>query len=351
MKVQDALKFRSRFEELLTQISTQFINLANDQINSEFNSALRLVGQLGNVDRSYMFRFDAKNQTMINTHEWCAEGIKPEINSIQNFHVSAMPWFFNKIVNQPVIINRVAALPKAAHLEKKIFKSQDIQSLAIFPMRANQKLIGFVGFDSVRAERVWDEDITAMKQQFANILSTALERSRLMVELEDRAIRDELTGTLNRRGFIEFATIEQNRSLRFKRPVGLILFDMDHLKQVNDTFGHTAGDRIIQEIVKCCLKNIRNIDLLGRWGGDEFVVLLPESDLVSTNLVAERIRKIIEDHAFSIEGKHIHVTISVGLAGTDNADITLDELFQRANSALYSAKQAGRNCIFCYTKK
>lgn len=345
---EESLEYRLRFENLLSQISSRFINLSSQEIDDEINLALKLVGQFEKVDRSYVFRIDLPNQTMSNTHEWCENGILPQIDSIQKMPVSATPWLFGNIEDQPLIVNRVSGLPAEAVLEKKIFESQEIKSLSIFPMRVNQKLVGFVGFDIVSAERGWKQDDIIMLQQFANILSNAFERARLQIELEERAIRDELTNALNRRGFTAFATIEYNRSLRFNRPVGLILFDMDHLKRVNDTFGHTAGDAIIQEIVKCSLKNIREIDLLGRWGGDEFVVLLPESDLELTALVAERLRKSIEEHAFSIEGNPIRITISVGVAMVSNYELTLDQLFDQADSALYNAKQSGRNCVSCF---
>ncbi|KAF0111832.1 MAG: multi-sensor hybrid histidine kinase [Chloroflexi bacterium] len=346
----EQLHFRSRFDELLTQISTRFINFANIEIDAEINTALRLIGQLENVDRSYLLQIDTNNKTMTNTHEWCEIGIDPQINSIQNQPISAMPWFFDRIVDEPVIINRVADLPEEALLEKKIFESQDIQSLAVFPMQVNQLLIGFVGFDTVLSERKWEKDSTTMMQQFTNILSNALERSRLIRILEDRAIRDELTGVLNRRGFSEFAKIELSRAHRYDRPVGMLLFDMDHLKQINDTFGHSAGDLALQEIVKCCLSNIREIDSLGRWGGDEFVVLLPESDQSSTNCVAERLLTSIANHSFVIEGNPVKLSVSIGMAVDDKTKLTLDELFRNADSALYAAKQAGRNCIRCVPK-
>ncbi|MHC1740602.1 MAG: PAS domain S-box protein [Anaerolineaceae bacterium] len=345
---EEKLNFRSRFEELLTQISTRFINLSSGEIENEINLALKLIGEFEDVDRSYVFLINEIDNTISNTHEWCNTGVSSQLTSIQNLPLSALPWLLSRIVDQPIIVNRVATLPAEALLEKKIFESQDIQSLAIFPMQANQKLMGFVGFDAVRAERDWDEESTAMMQQFANILTNALERSRLMFELEERAIRDELTGTLNRRGFIEFATLELNRSLRFKRSVGLIFFDLDHFKQINDTFGHPAGDLIIQETIKCSLANIREIDLLGRWGGDEFVVLLPESDLESTKLVSERLRKNIEEHTYSIMGNPIQVTVSVGVTISNNNSVTLADLFQQADSALYTAKQSGRNCVSCF---
>jgi diguanylate cyclase (GGDEF)-like protein/PAS domain S-box-containing protein len=349
-KAENRLQYRSQFEVLLTQISTRFINLTSHEIGSEINEALKLVGQFENVDRSYLFRIDPKTKTISNTHEWCGKGIEPQIGSIQNLPVTDVPWILNQIASHPVIINRVADLPDEAILEKKIFESQSIQSLVIFPMQVNDQLIGFVGFDSVQIEREWEQDSTVLMEQFANILGNAIERSRLSEILEDRAIHDELTGILNRRGFTELAKMELVRAHRYGRPFSLILFDLDHLKRVNDTFGHAAGDLAIKAVVNCCLKSIRETDTLGRWGGDEFVLLLPESDQKAAIRVAERLQESISNCSFILNGEPVKLTASIGVAVEDKTKLSMDELFRNADSALYSAKQAGRNCIHVYTE-
>jgi diguanylate cyclase (GGDEF)-like protein/PAS domain S-box-containing protein len=342
------LAFRSQFEGLLAQISTRFINFASGQMDTEINEALRLVGEFENLERGYVFRIDPIDKTMTNTHEWCKDGIEPQIKSIQRTLLSAMPWLFANLTDQPLIIDNVAKLPKAAALEKKIFESQSIQSLAVFPMQVNQKLIGFIGFDAVLSKREWKQDSTAVMQQFANILSNAFERSRLTDELEERATHDPLTGVLNRRGFSELAEIEIERAHRYHRPLAMILFDLDHLKNINDSFGHNAGDLAIQEVVKTCLANIRKIDILGRWGGDEFVLLLPESDEKAAILVADRLKKSLTEHSFTINEKLISLTISLGIATEGDIKLSLLELTHNADLALYDAKQAGRNCYRSY---
>jgi diguanylate cyclase (GGDEF)-like protein len=212
-------------------------------------------------------------------------------------------------------------------------------------MRVNQQLIGFVGFESVQEKHVWEPENILMLQQFTNILSNAFERSRLLNELEDRAIRDELTGVLNRRGFLEFARVELMRANRFNRPTSIILFDVDQLKHVNDSLGHIVGDEVIQEVVKCSQHDIRQIDLLGRWGGDEFVVLLPETNLDSAVKVAERLCMDIEEHYYTHEGKQLRITVSIGVAANRSPDDTVDDLFSQADVALYEAKESGKNCV------
>lgn len=339
---------RSRFEEMLTNISTRFINVDNEDIDNEINSVLKHIGQFENVDRTYVFRIDQKTKTMSNTHEWCRDGITPKIRDLQNLPIHNYQWFIEQITCDPLIISRVNDLPPSASIEKKLFQTHGIQSLANFPMWVNLELVGFVGFDAVTEEHTWDMENIAMLQQFANIISNAIERSRLLRILEDRAVRDELTNVLNRRGFLQIANAELIRGRRYNHPIGMILLDMDHLKRINDTYGHAAGDMALVEISKFCIKNTREIDVIGRWGGDEFVILLPESDEESTIHAATRLQQSISEHSIHILGQDIQLSISAGVALAGKDISTIDELFKNADSALYLAKEAGRNRIKAY---
>lgn len=336
---------RYRFEEMLTNISTRFINVENDDIDNEINAVLKHIGQFENVDRAYVFRIDQKLRTMSGTHDWCRDIGTSTIHQMQNLPISEFPWFIEQIACDPLIISRIQDLPDTASKEKRIAEKQGVKSMAIFPMWVNLELVGFVGFDALLEEHIWNLENTTMLQQFANIISNAIERSRLLKILEDRAIRDELTGTLNRRGFLQIANTELIRAHRYNHPIGMILLDMDHLKKVNDTYGHATGDLALQEIARFCLQNIRGNDVLGRWGGDEFVILLPESEKSSTINVATRLQQSISEHKINILGKDIQLSISAGVAMAGEDVVTIDELFRNADAALYLAKEAGRNRI------
>jgi diguanylate cyclase (GGDEF)-like protein/PAS domain S-box-containing protein len=339
---------RSQFEEMLTNISTRFINVDNEDIDSEINSVLKHIGQFEKIDRSYVFRVDLHKRIMSNTHEWCREGVPSILSESQKMPISESPWLIEQITCDPLIVSQIKELPESASKEKRIFEKHDIKSIAVFPMWVNLELVGYVGFDSVGKEHIWDLENVSMLQQFANIISNAIERSRLLKILEDRAIRDELTGVLNRRGFLQIANNELVRAHRYNHPVGMILLDMDHLKKVNDTYGHIAGDLALQEIAKYCLINIRENDILGRWGGDEFVILLPESDRESTVNVAKRLQQSINEHTIAISGKELSFSISAGVALAEESVLTIDELFRNADTALYLAKEAGRNRIMTH---
>ena len=277
-KAEEKRIIRSQFEEMLSNVSTRFINVDNEDINNEINAVLKHIGLFEKVDRTVIFHIDQKVKTMGITHEWYREGLHSELQDLQNIPIDDFPWLIDQISCDPLIIQRVKDLSAVASREKAVFEQMGIKSVAVFPMWVNLELVGFVGFEALETEHHWDDENIAMLQQFTNVISNALERSRLLKILEDRAIRDELTGVLNRRGFLQIANIELSRAHRYNHPVGLILLDMDHLKNINDTYGHAAGDLALKEIAKYCQLNIRGNDVLSRRGGEEFVIMLRESN-------------------------------------------------------------------------
>ncbi|MDP1926421.1 MAG: diguanylate cyclase [Thiobacillus sp.] len=173
------------------------------------------------------------------------------------------------------------------------------------------------------------------------IVRDATERVQTEERLKQLATTDTLTGICNRRHFDEVLASEINRAARFTNPVSLILFDIDHFKRINDTFGHQAGDRVLAQLAVTVGNTIRTIDLFARWGGEEFVVLLPGSDLNAGRLLAEKLRMVLEKQPFSDVGQ---VTCSFGVAEYTPGD-DMDALIKKADRCLYQAKAAGRNRV------
>lgn len=162
-------------------------------------------------------------------------------------------------------------------------------------------------------------------------------------ELAHMAMTDYLTGLVNRRAFIDATNVEIARSLRYAAPMSLLMFDVDHFKAINDSHGHEMGDLVLQKLAEITRGTLRAVDLVGRWGGEEFVVLLPETDASRAAEVAERLRSNIE--AMNITGADpvIRVTISVGYATLARNVPDINALIKRADEALYQAKESGRN--------
>ncbi len=165
--------------------------------------------------------------------------------------------------------------------------------------------------------------------------------------IEKMAIKDVLSGQYNRRYFLEIGARVLLRCSRYGRPVSLALIDIDHFKTVNDRFGHDAGDVVIRETAQCMRQKVRETDLVARWGGEEFVVLLPESDREASLVVAERVRREIEAMSIQVAGlaEPIKITASLGLAEARHEQDSLKTLVKKADQALYRAKESGRNRV------
>ncbi|WP_291347810.1 histidine kinase N-terminal 7TM domain-containing protein [Desulfobacula sp.] len=172
-------------------------------------------------------------------------------------------------------------------------------------------------------------------------------QKNMMIKLEKMASRDELTNIYNRRYLISLLEIEVAKAKRMDRPISILLIDLDHFKAVNDKFGHPFGDKVLRAFARIVKENIRNIDIFGRYGGDEFAIILPETSSKTAFAIADRIRESICRDLLAIDGKQINLTVSVGIFGTaENRSISLDELFDFADKALYKAKNMGRNRTF-----
>ena len=183
-------------------------------------------------------------------------------------------------------------------------------------------------------------------------LELNLSKQKLELELnlrkqaEKQARIDHLTGLFNRRHFIELAEREISRSTRYKRPLALLMFDIDHFKAINDTWGHNVGDAVLQKIALLISNSLRDVDILGRTGGEEFAVILPESDAIEAACVAQRLCATISDAQFDLPD--MQVTISIGLAELNGRELSLDGLLNEADQAMYSAKRLGRNRVVVF---
>lgn len=179
----------------------------------------------------------------------------------------------------------------------------------------------------------------------AKQVSVALDNAQLIKELENLATTDGLTRLYNRRHFMERAESEFERSRRYQRELSAFLLDADHFKTVNDTHGHEVGDRVLRVLASACRQSLRQLDVIGRYGGEEFVVLLPETSAALAYEAAERLRHEIEQLRIPTQSEDIRVTVSIGVATATSVAESVAALINEADRALYEAKRAGRNCV------
>jgi diguanylate cyclase (GGDEF)-like protein len=219
-----------------------------------------------------------------------------------------------------------------------------IRSYAGAPIQVKGKTVGFINLNAA-VPGYFKEEHARRLQAFANQAAIAVENAQLYAQTQQLAITDDLTGLYNRRGLFELGRREVERAVRFGHCLSVLMLDIDHFKAVNDSYGHQTGDQVLQILSKRCLENIREIDILGRYGGEEFVILLPESNPENTQQVAERLRKLIENQPFPTRQGSVQITISLGLATVCEREEDLAALIERADQALYIAKRSGRNRV------
>lgn len=188
--LREELEYRIRFENLITSISTHFIHLPSERIDTGINYALHVLGEFAEVDRSYIFIFSQDQATVENTHEWCSKGVAPQIRDLKDLPVSRYPWFMGRIRElQTVHIPRVSELGSEAAAEKEEFEKEGIQSLVIVPMIHKGVLRGYLGFDSVRREKSWSGDIIQALRMAGEIFINALERKTVDQALSEAKAR------------------------------------------------------------------------------------------------------------------------------------------------------------------
>ncbi len=228
-------------------------------------------------------------------------------------------------------------------------------SIALLPMMRNGELVGSLNLGSEKFERFNPTSASDFLQRLATIVAVCLNNVISQERLKRVGLTDVLTGVNNRRFFDQRLREELSLAQRRKQSLCALFFDVDHFKQVNDRYGHPAGDAVLREVAAIIRGQLRNSDVLARYGGEEFAALLVDTSLEKACEIAERIRGRIEKTAFPVaEGLSIPVTLSVGIAcfhGNDDGPLDLeqaaDQLMQRADECLYDAKNGGRNQVVC----
>lgn len=199
-----------------------------------------------------------------------------------------------------------------------------------------------IGFANVRLY----EDLQAANERLElRVAARTRELEEANRRLEELAYTDPLTGALNRRSFMEGAAREVERARRYQRPLSVVMFDLDHFKSLNDTYGHLAGDDVLRTVVARTRQVLRDSDILGRYGGEEFAILLPETPKELARQVAERLRQAMAAQPMIADGSAVAVTISLGVSELDPSEDAIGNTLRRADDAMYDAKESGRDRV------
>ncbi len=172
-----------------------------------------------------------------------------------------------------------------------------------------------------------------------------MELKKAKEKLLQLATTDELTGIANRRSFMERLNNEFDRAKRYESRYSLLMIDIDYFKSINDNYGHKAGDKALQSAASVMKKSLRTSDIIGRVGGEEFSVILPETDIKAALFIAERLRSRVEDTVVIHDDEEIFITVSIGVSESQTGDQSVDDIYIRSDSAMYNAKKNGRNRV------
>jgi diguanylate cyclase (GGDEF)-like protein len=213
----------------------------------------------------------------------------------------------------------------------------------IIPLLTDQASLGVLILYSSDPEYLEKADLR-LWQAFGATATAAIQNASLHERIQQLAITDPLTEINNRRGFTLLAQQQFKHARRYHQPLCILMVDLDHFKQVNDQHGHPVGDQVLVEITRRLAEELREADLIGRYGGEEFVILLSNSNQEEGMIIAERLLEIVRGQAISTDAGEIQITISIGLACEESSP-KLDALVEEADQALYRAKQAGRDQV------
>lgn len=332
---------RARFLALLLQVTQAAINSSDLEVT--LTEIARVITNLYNSDGAYITLWDESIHLTIPA---AAYGY----NSENYKNISHTPGDLNMTsstlkAGKPIVAEDVAT---SEYIDPDLAATITLQSLLGIPLIAGDQKLGAILVGFKERHKFTPEDI-AQGQEIASQVALAITKLRLYAEIQRLAIIDELTGLYNRRGIFELGRQQVKLSHQSGTPLSLVWLDIDQFKNINDKFGHHIGDEVIAVVAERCRNNLKNRDLVGRYGGeggDELIILLPDTPMDEAQVVAERLRTIIMNSPIATYEGKIQITVSQGITALRGETEDFQELLTRADKAMFAAKAAGRNCIF-----
>jgi len=253
------------------------------------------------------------------------------------------------ITGRVAVTGKPLVVPDVTKFEGYICSTKEVRSEITVPLKAGGEIIGVFNVES-RKLSAFDEHDLRLLSILSVPVAIAIQNARLHQKMKNLAITDELTGLYNFRYLKEHLEEEVRRAQRYERSLALIMADIDHFKEYNDTFGHPEGNKALKSVANILKSNVREVDIVGRYGGEEFIIILPEANRKEAQEIAERIRLKVEEYKF-INNKdkdypaETKLTLSLGVTSCFREVISPQGLIYKADQALYLAKRKGRNRV------
>jgi diguanylate cyclase (GGDEF)-like protein len=326
--------------------------LVEMHLHTAIDKALAALCEAAEADRVYLFEkhFQPVTGEMAVSlkFEWTRPNIEPSSYhwQSQHFYDSVLSRWHTVLSNEQSISGFAQDFPSA---EQEFLKQDGVQSLLLVPLRLDDKFWGYLGLADCSKERRWSTHVESTLLTMAASISAAWQRQQVEAKIRYQALHDLLTGLPNRLLFYEALSKALPDASRSGKSVAVMFLDLDRFKTINDTLGHSLGDKLLQSVAQRLKDSIRLGDTIARWGGDEFTILLPQvNDIEEVTQAALRILKNLEN-VFDLEQHELYVSASLGIALFDQDSPDAETLIQHADTALYHAKDQGRNNYQFYT--
>ncbi|MBF2006128.1 MAG: EAL domain-containing protein [Chlorogloeopsis fritschii C42_A2020_084] len=341
---------RDRLLQAVAEAANYLLVEMNYEIAIE--KALAVLGEAAQVDRVYLFENNSHPVTgemaMNLRFEWTCGRVESCRRNWQNqpYNNSGLSHWYAAFSKGESISGLTRELSTA---EQEILQRDGIQSLLLVPLRLEEKFWGFLGLVDCSQERYWSKHEESTLLTLAANMSAARQRQQVEEMIRYQALHDLLTGLPNRLLFNEQLAKTLANVARRKESLAVMFLDLDRFKTINDSLGHTLGDLLLQSVAQRVNDSLRAGDTVARWGGDEFIILLPRiTRIEEVTQVAKRILQALEK-AFLIEGNELYISASLGIALLNEHSPDAETLIQHADLALYHAKDKGRNNYQFYT--
>lgn len=332
MNREQELEEQHKFQKTLANISSKLLDIDSDNITVKLNDALKTIGEYLAIDRCYIFKINQGELKMSNEYEWTVENISSQIDHRQNLDLKQFSWWHKKLENKEIIIvEDVENLPEEAALEKSKLIKKGIKSIVGVPIVIDHQLRGYFGFDFVTKAFNLSETKLNQLNIFADVIKGAISKYLDTLKIKELSYYDSLTGLYNRRFFdIEVKRLDTKRQL----PISIIMADVNGLKIINDSYGHQKGDDLLKKAAEILRSSLREEDILARQGGDEFIILLPQTSEAEAHKIMQRIKSetgIREDF-------EVPISIALGQAVKTKSSQPIEKIMIKADNQMYENK-------------
>ena len=328
----ESLNYQLEVEKLTANVSSYFANLPAEHLHDGISDVLEMVGEFLQVDRGFVLKLSADYKTSSLSHEWHVEGNVPIKETLQSRQFKELPWWQEKLSSKNCFsFSDINSLPPRAEKEKQLFRSQNVQSMICMPLIKEGKLFGAVGYEKVLGKKKWTRDHKKLLTVIAELISNAFSRYLAHKEISYMSFHDQLTDLYNRHYLAEeMHRLDTSRQL----PLSIIIADLNGLKLVNDIYGHIKGDELLKKTAEILKTSCREEDIIARWGGDEFLILLPKTSKQKAEMIQKR---IMENCPHNYTGD-VPISIALGVECKTEHDQDLQDIIRKAEDKMYEQK-------------